>query len=134
MVAEMESEEAAILLVEDDELVRETVNEVLIADGLRVTMAATGPAGLDRIKDTEFDLVVTDIALPGGLDGVRMMQRARALRPGLRCVFMSGGQPPSDSDRRLDEFVAKPFRLAELLRSVRNMLSGRGAGRSVAPA
>ena len=105
----MESEEAAILLVEDDALVRETVNEVLIADGLRVTMAATGPAGLDRIKDTEFDLVVTDIALPGGLDGVRMMQKARALRPGLRCVFMSGEQPPSDSDRPLDEFVPKPF-------------------------
>ena len=76
---------------------------------------ATGP----DCKDTEFDLVVTDIALPGGLDGVPMMQRAPALHLGLRCVFMSAGSRPSDPDRRLDEFVAKPFRLAELLRSVR---------------
>ena len=92
------------------------------------TVAATGPDGLDRIRDTEFDLVVTDIALPGGLDGLRMMQRARALRPGLRCVFISGGQPPSDADLRLDEFVAKPFRLAELLRCVRNILRCRCVG------
>jgi len=69
----MESEEAAILLVEDDALVRETVNEVLIADGLRVTMAATGPAGLDRIP------VSIGSKIPNSISSSRILRCPEAL-------------------------------------------------------
>ena len=57
--------EATVLLVEDEEYIRENLSEILEMNGYRVTTAANGEAGLDAMKDAPADIVLTDLNLPG---------------------------------------------------------------------
>jgi two-component system, response regulator PdtaR len=103
---------------------RETVGSILSQSGFTVRVDANAYAALSRMERKNFDLVVADIDLPGGLDGLRMMQKARERQPGLRCLFISGWSLPVVCDPEIDEFIAKPFRPGELLGCVWKVLSG----------
>ena len=114
----------AILVVDDDDDVRDTIRTLLIEAGFRVTSAATGWEAIALIEEKPFDLVVVDIRLPGGLDGLQMAQHARRRHPTLKCLFISGQRDPIICDPELDDFVAKPFRPFELLGCVWKVLCG----------
>lgn len=114
----------AILVVEDDDAVRDTIIEILRDTGFRVEVATTGWEALEVIAKHRFDMVIADIGLPGGLDGLQMTQHARARYPALRCLFISGQAEPVICDPELDDFVAKPFRPFELLGCVLKVLQG----------
>ena len=114
----------AILVVEDDDDVRETISTMLIEAGFRVETAATGWEAIALIEETPFDMVVVDIRLPGGLDGLQMAQHVRERYPALKCLFISGKAEPIVCDPLLDDFVAKPFRRFELLGCVWKVLRG----------
>jgi CheY-like chemotaxis protein len=80
-----------ILLVEDDALVRDTVAMQLGYLGYRVVSTANGPQALEALKrEGGFDLLFTDIVMPGGLNGRQLADEARKLIPGLRVMFTSG--------------------------------------------
>jgi DNA-binding response OmpR family regulator len=114
----------AILVLEDDDEVREMIETVLTDAGLDVTTAATAWEAVALIDEKHFDLMVADIRLPGGLNGLQLAQHVRGRHPRLRCLFISGAHDPVICDPELDDFVAKPFRPFELLGCVWKVLRG----------
>lgn len=117
-----------ILLVEDDEAVREVTREGLETLGYRVIAAASGREALQKLQTNEerIDLLFTDIMMPKGMSGIDLAYRAREIRPGLKVVLTSGhagGRVAADSIVNNGfRFVAKPFRQAELAKVLRQAL------------
>ncbi len=80
-----------VLVVDDEPTVRMLVTEVLQELGYIAIEAADGAAGLRVLQsDVRIDLVVTDVGLPGGMNGRQMADAARVTRPGLKVVFITG--------------------------------------------
>ncbi|MDQ5979826.1 MAG: two-component system, cell cycle sensor histidine kinase and response regulator CckA, partial [Verrucomicrobiota bacterium] len=116
-----------VLVVEDDSAVRELAVRVLTMNGYRVREAANGPEALRVVAEMPvLDLLLTDMIMPGGLDGQQVADRLRADRPGLRVVFMSGYTADRiRHDQLLQEgfnFIRKPFTPDDLARCVRARL------------
>ena len=124
---------AVILVVEDDAAVREVAVSMLRDFGYRVLEAEDGETGLAVFEANRdaVDLLLTDVVLPGRLRGRELAERASALRPALRVLFMSGYTENSIVHQgRLDdgvELLSKPFRRDVLARRVADLL-GVGAG------
>ena len=85
----------SVLVVEDEEPIRTLIVNVLRDEGFDVASAGSGWAALDIAERKKFDLLVTDIGLPDGLDGIELAQCVRTRRPALRCLFISGHQTGS---------------------------------------
>jgi two-component system, cell cycle response regulator CpdR len=117
-----------ILVVDDDEDGRDFVETVLSREEIEACFAADGAAALTLLGGREFDLLLTDVRMPG-IDGHELACRARALRPGLRALYMSAFHDSHELDPALDGFVAKPFRPRELLGCIFE-IAGRNPDRS----
>src|SRR5262249_3987522 len=125
-----------ILLVEDDSAVLALVIEMLNDLGYRVITASDAHGALEIVRRGEpIDLILTDIVMPGGKTGVHLAAEARALRPDIKVLLVSGSrggalavQGPRDTGGRMME---KPFRQPELASRLQSLLEGRGpaAGR-----
>ena len=104
---------AAVLVAEDDAMVRDLAVRVLRACGYAVTEAADGPSALAALREgARPDLLVSDVVMPG-LSGLELAEQARALHPALRVCLMSG-YPRDDLRRRgvlrpSDRFLGKPI-------------------------
>lgn len=120
----MTEEGRSILVLEDDDGVRETISALLSEAGFRVETAVTGWEAIALIEERPFDMIVADISLPGGLDGLQMARHVRTRRPQLKCLFISGQAAPVVCDPELDDFIAKPFRPFELVGCVWKVLRG----------
>ena len=112
-----------ILIVEDDAEVRGIIEAMLTEAGMTVATAATAWIALDLLERNEFNLMVTDLNLPGGLDGKELVCYARSRHPSLKSLFISGIWGPVGDDPVRDEFIAKPFYERELLGCVWELLS-----------
>jgi two-component system OmpR family response regulator len=113
----------SILVVEDDERVRAIIEETLSEEGFAVTAVGDGAAALEAVERHDFALAVMEVSLPGGLDGIAAAQRARALRPALRCLFTARFPPGSVWDNPdSDDFITRPFDRRELLGCVFELL------------
>jgi PAS domain S-box-containing protein len=116
-----------VLVVDDEPSVRMFVSEALGSYGYIVIEAADSLAGLQLLRsDTRIDLLVTDIGLPGGVDGRQMADTGRCTRPGLPILFMTGyAQPHALENAQLEPNTAvltKPFALEALALNVNNLL------------
>ncbi|WP_051609173.1 ATP-binding protein [Fodinicurvata fenggangensis] len=116
-----------ILVVEDDELVRRHTVTSLLNLGYDVTECANGAAALTYFDAGErFDLLLTDVMLPGGMTGKQVADEAVKRAPGLKVLFMSGYTENAIVHHgRLDpgvQLLSKPFRMADLARKVRGVL------------
>jgi len=108
-----------VLLVEDDAEVRDLTFELLKDMGHRVVAADTAKTAMARLeKDSGFDLLLTDIVLPGGVNGVELSHRVHARIPQLKIVYMTGYADDALRHQALPDeranYLAKPFRKAEL--------------------
>ena len=114
----------SILLVEDEESVRQLVRETLESRGYRVLEAANGHTALALAAERKdpLHLVITDVVMPG-LSGHELAQQLLAVRPDLKVLYLSGyaqdAFPPSESHKA---FLQKPFTLQSLARKVREVL------------
>ena len=81
---------ARILLIDDEELVRETIKLQLEIDGHEVTVAANGREGLKLFESAAFDLVITDILMPE-VEGIETLRKLQQMSPSIRIVAMTGG-------------------------------------------
>jgi PAS domain S-box-containing protein len=122
-----------VLLVEDDELVRQYAMTLLLGMGYRVLIAQDGQQALNSLQEhPEVQLLFTDVVMPGAVGGRELADRAQAMRPGLPVLFTSGYTENGIVHHgRLDPGVlllAKPYRRSELARSVRQALEGASAG------
>jgi CheY-like chemotaxis protein len=114
-----------VLVVEDDNLIRELVVRQLTLLGYRVTEAPDGPTGLKIICErTDIDLLFTDIVMPGGMSGYDLAEAAELLRPGLRILLTSGfSEESANQDGRLyhRELLHKPYRRQDLANRLRKV-------------
>ena len=116
-----------ILIVEDEFLIRLTLSEVLADEGYEVLEAASGDEAMAILDATPgIAVLLTDIQLPGMLDGRALVQRARESRPDLPVIFMTGRPDPLDVAGARDMFVAKPYLPSEICAAVRKMLAAGG--------
>ncbi len=115
-----------ILLVEDDPDVRIMMAAQLKQLGYTVQAVANGSEAIDLIESpAKIDIILTDIVLPGGIDGVSLIKDAMRMRPTMGVLCMSGYDPTHKHFRWLEvqniEFLEKPFsrvRLAQALDTV----------------
>ena len=120
-----------VLLVEDDEAVRELTREVLEMHGytvLAVAAAVEAPRVVEG-SSSPIHLLVTDVVMPR-LSGRELTERLRSLRPGLRVLYISGYADTAVVHHGVLDpgtpFLQKPFTPDALLRSVRKVLDGGG--------
>jgi len=118
-----------ILIVDDDDALRETLAEQLQIDGEFAVSEAATIADAERLvlsKDARYDALILDVGLPDG-DGRDLCQRLRQKGVKMPIIILTGSDDDSDVVRGLEaganDYVAKPFRLAVLLARIRRQLS-----------
>ncbi|MBM3776981.1 MAG: response regulator [Acidimicrobiia bacterium] len=115
----------SVLVVEDERPLAAAVLEALGDAGLTVTYAEDGAQALARLAERRFDLVICDLKMPRA-DGQAVYRALQALDPPPPAIFVTGEIAGGDAERFLHEtrarWLAKPFRLAELLQAVRDAL------------
>jgi CheY-like chemotaxis protein len=110
---------AKVLLVEDEMLVRELAFEDLTDAGHDVTAAGSGDEALAILRrDQAFDVLFTDIRMPGEIDGWQLADEARELIPTLKIIFATGLNDDAGWKRPEDRMLAKPYRKDELLHAL----------------
>jgi CheY-like chemotaxis protein len=120
---------AAVLVVEDEAALATAVVDALTDAGLHVDHAGDGHEALARVRRATYDAVVCDLKMPR-VDGLEFYRALAAATPRLarRVIFVTGDVVGEDAERFLEEaggrWLAKPFRLADLLRLVRETLEG----------
>jgi CheY-like chemotaxis protein len=103
--------------------------EVLEEAGYIAIEAADGPDGLKILQsDARIDLLISDVGLPGGMNGRQVADAARAARPDLKVLFVTGyAENAAIGNGLLDagmQVIAKPFAMAALGNKVREMIEG----------
>ena len=119
-----------ILLVEDDDAVRQVTRRILERAGYTVVEASSGQEALEVLDRTEdpIDMVLSDVVMPE-LDGVEFAEELRARTPELPLVFMSGyseGGLHGDIHELANGFLQKPFTQDDLLTRIRSTVAGDG--------
>ena len=110
-----------VLLVDDDDLVRDSLMGLLEAHGCRVLAATSGPEALRLLEQDHVDVLFTDIIMPD-LDGIALAKEAKRLRPDLRVMFATGYYSKAAEAEALGTLLFKPIRdreLGAILASVR---------------
>jgi signal transduction histidine kinase len=120
-----------ILIAEDDPAVRKFVVGQVTSLGYAAIAAADGAAACRELHRAErIDLLLTDVVLPNGMSGPALARAARARRPDLKLLYMSGYSRAAvlhdDEMDAADQMLAKPFRKAELARKLRQVLDRVG--------
>ncbi|MDF0544769.1 response regulator [Sphingobium sp. H39-3-25] len=128
--AEAEAGET-VLIVDDEPSVRMLIVDALSDLGYHCIEAHDGPAGLRVLETkTRVDLLITDVGLPGGLNGRQVAEAARSLRPDLRILFVTGYAENAVLNHghieRGMEVLTKPFTVGELVRRVTAILQPEG--------
>jgi len=116
-----------ILIVDDDKLVRWSLIEVLNQNGYEAISTETGEEAINRIEDTTFDLVITDLKLPG-IGGFDVLNRAKEVNSSTKVIVITGyGSENVANEARAkgaELFVTKPFEINRIREDVREILRG----------
>jgi len=106
---------SSVLLVEDELLVRELASEDLADAGFEVTAAGNGDEALAYLREgRRFDLLFTDIRMPGATDGWHLAEQAKGLLPEIRVIYATGLGDASQGLTDGERYVRKPYSLGEL--------------------
>ncbi|WP_174302287.1 MULTISPECIES: response regulator transcription factor [Gordonia] len=115
----------AVLLAEDDAAIAEPLARALSREGNDCEIAATGPEALEKVRSGDYGLLILDLGLLG-MDGLEVCRRIRSELPQLPVLMLTARTDEVDFvvglDAGADDYVGKPFRLAELLARVRALM------------
>jgi CheY-like chemotaxis protein len=118
-----------LLLVEDDPGVAAVAQELLEGLGLEVRAADSGPQALDLLRQTRFDIMLTDVVMPGGMTGIELARQCARTWPDMRIVLTSG-YAGEDVDAALADapwpFVRKPYSGQQLARVLGGLSAAPG--------
>jgi excisionase family DNA binding protein len=107
-----------VLVVDDEEAVRDLIAKTLTMADYDVTPASDGQAALDALTDADFDLLITDLRMPG-MDGLTVIRQARRLSPSLPIVIITGYSTEASAIEAINlgvcGYLTKPFRLPRIL-------------------
>lgn len=104
-----------VLLVDDDDEVRETAADMLSDIGYRVLLAADGTEALNALERGGIDVMVSDIRMPG-MSGIELARHVSSRHRGVKIILMSGYFSPQPV---LHRFLSKPFRVRDLDTAIR---------------
>jgi len=118
-----------VLVIDDEPTVRMLIVEVLEEAGYTALEAQDGPSGLKILQsNARVDLLITDVGLPGGMNGRQVADAARVTRPGLKVLFVTGfAENAAVGNGHLEqgmEVMTKPFVMAELAQKISEMVEG----------
>ncbi len=126
----LETPPLSILVVDDEPAVRETLADMLAALKHKVVVADGGRQALQKIADTEFDLVFTDLAMPE-MDGWETARELRLRSPETKIVMVTGyganTAPPGGEDGSVDGIIGKPFDFAQVGQVITQVFTQRKA-------
>jgi signal transduction histidine kinase/FixJ family two-component response regulator len=115
----------SVLIIDDEPDVLELCQRILLAEGYRVETSRSGYKAIQRIRQTSFDLVLTDIKMPG-MDGLETAQAIKEIDPSIICVTMTGYSTMDTAIEALKlgvgEFIVKPFSPTELSMTIAKAL------------
>ena len=124
----MTAKETHLLLVEDEAALREATAERLIDRGYRVVAVESGEAALEQLAEFAFDIVLTDLRLPG-IDGSAVLSASLERYPEIVCVVVTGFGTVQDAVNAIKlgavDFIAKPFQFEQLLHVLASALEQR---------
>jgi DNA-binding NtrC family response regulator len=114
-----------ILIIDDEPLMRISIGDALKAEGYQVKVAATGPEGADFIKKDQFDIIISDLRLPG-MDGLQVLQTCKEVSPrsGVIVITAHGSVETAIEAMKTGayDYVTKPFSMDELLLIVKRLV------------
>lgn len=118
-----------VLVIDDEPTVRMLIVEVLMEAGYTTLEAEDGPSGLKILETaTRIDLLITDVGLPGGMNGRQVADAARCSRPDLKVLFVTGyAENAAVGNGHLEpgmELITKPFAMADLADKITEMIDG----------
>ena len=124
----MPEREVPVLLVEDEASLREVTARRLADEGYRVVEVDNGEAAVERLAECAFDVVLTDLRLPG-IDGTAVLDAALERYPDIVCIVVTGFGTVTDAvaaiKRGAADFITKPFQFGQLLHVMRSALEQR---------
>lgn len=101
-----------ILVVDDEEVIREGMRRILEAEGYQVQTAASGQAAGEKIQAEDFDVVITDLKMPG-MDGIEVLKTIKILQPGVPVMIITGYSTVDSAVEAMKQgafdYIAKPF-------------------------
>ncbi len=119
-----------ILVVDDDRAIRDILSDALSFMGFSVVVARSGNEGFDLFLKDRFDLVLTDLRMPG-MDGWELAFHVKSRAPNTPVVLITGQQKEevmeSDKGDRVDFVMFKPFELKEMQKTVHRMLGANSS-------
>jgi DNA-binding NtrC family response regulator len=117
-----------ILLIDDEAIALTNLTHVLKREGYDVTACKNGESGLEALKHGDFDLVLTDLKMPG-IDGMEVLRQVQASEPDVPVIMITGHATLDSAVEAMKagahHYLAKPFRLAEAREVVRSALEMR---------
>jgi two-component system response regulator PilR (NtrC family) len=115
----------SILVIDDEKDLREILKKILSAEGYDVTIVADGEAALGKFKEKLFDLIVTDLRMPG-LKGIDMPSSIERIHPQVKVVIVTGYPLDAEIQRKVDSekyaYFAKPFDNIILVEKIKELL------------
>jgi len=121
-----------ILLVEDEYLLRDVLETELLDAGFAVCAVGTSDDAKIQILNSRPDMLVTDIRLPGSMNGLDLARFCQRIRPGTPVVYVSAFGEVAQEGVQGSVFIRKPFKPSKLMQSVR-MLAARGLPKGSIP-
>jgi PAS domain S-box-containing protein len=121
-----------VLVVDDEADLLKIASAYLLEMGLTALQAVDGASALEMIaRDPEIDLVVTDIVMPGGMNGVELAKRVHELNPNVKLIYSSGFPAEALAEKKMSlvngPLLHKPYQRAEFRTMIRNVLKVRSA-------
>jgi DNA-binding response OmpR family regulator len=114
-----------VLVVEDDPLIREFTVDALREEGFEVIPASDGEEALAWCKQRVADVLVTDIRLPGKVDGWQIAERCREHDPDLPVVYATGFSSVAARPVPGSVSLQKPYHPEEIVRAIRQLMGNR---------
>ncbi len=119
---------ARILVIDDEEPIREVLADILVTADHEVVLAVDGPSGLERFAEQQFDLVFTDLGMPG-MSGFEVAREIKAQNPDVPVGLLTGWGSSVDQQQLeeagVDMLVSKPFKFDDVLSVVSEVLARR---------